>query len=180
MAAIGVVINGATALLFMRGQHDDLNIRDAYLHMAADTAVSLGVVVAGGLIIVTQWHWLDPVASLAIVALIAFSSWNLLRESLNLALDSVPESIDPTLVEHYLQALPEVSSVHHLHIWAMSTTEAVFTAHLVKLDARLDDAFLQRVHTVLHKRFGIGHATLQLELGGLAECANSDSPVQHC
>ena len=180
VAAIGVVINGATALLFIRGQHDDLNIRGAYLHMAADAAVSLGVVVAGGLIIVTQWHWLDPAASLAIVVVIAFSSWNLLRESLDLALDAVPESIDPTSVEHYLQALPEVSSVHHLHIWAMSTTEIALTAHLVKLDGRLDDVFLQRVHTELHKRFGIGHATLQLELGGLADCVNSDSSDQQC
>jgi cobalt-zinc-cadmium efflux system protein len=114
------------------------------------------VVVAGGLIIVTQRHWPDPVANLVIVIVIVFSSWNLLRESLDLALDAVPDSIDPTSVQLYLQALPEVSSVHHLHIWAMSTTEVALTAQLVKLDARLDDVFLQRVHTELHNRFGIG------------------------
>ncbi len=180
IAAIGVVINGATALLFLRGRHDDLNIRGAYLHMAADAAVSLGVVVAGGMIIITQWYWLDPAASLAIVVVIAFSSWSLLRESLDLALDAVPEAIDPTLVERYLQSLPEVSGVHHLHIWAMSTTEVALTAHLVKVDARLDDAFLQRVHTELHDKFGIGHATLQLELSGMADCSNDDSSVQKC
>lgn len=167
-------------MLFMRARHDDLNIRGAYLHMAADAAVSLGVVVAGGLIIVTQRNWPDPVANLVIVIVIVFSSWNLLRESLDLALDAVPDSIDPTWVQFYLQTLPEVSSVLHLHIWAMSTTEVVLTAHRVKLDGGLDDVFLQRVHTELHNRYGIGHATLQLELGGLADCVNSDSSVQHC
>jgi cobalt-zinc-cadmium efflux system protein len=180
VAAIGVVINGATALLFMRGRHDDLNIRGAYLHMAADAAVSLGVVVAGGLILVTQWHWLDPAVSLVIVVVIAYSSWSLLRESLDLALDAVPEAINPALVEHYLQSLPEISSVHHLHIWAMSTTEVALTAHLVKRDAHLDDAFLRRVHSELHDQFGIGHATLQLESGGMADCVTSGSSVHQC
>ncbi len=164
-ASLGVLINTATALMFMRGRHGDLNIRGAFLHMAADAAVSLGVVIAGVLILVTDWYWVDPAISLVIVVAIAVSSWQLLRESLDLALDAVPGSIDPAAVECYLRELPEVDGVHHLHIWAMSTTEVALTAHLVKRDGCLDDRFLRRVHAELHDRFGIGHATLQLEAG---------------
>lgn len=181
VAAVGVVINTATALLFMRGRHTDLNIRGAFLHMAADAAVSLGVVLAGAMILLTHWYWLDPAVSLLIVVVIAIGSWQLLRESLDLALDAVPGSIDPKAVERYLQALPEVSSVHHLHIWAMSTTEVALTAHLIKADAQLDDDFLRRVHDELRHRFGIGHATLQLESGASAhDCAHETSPLPHC
>ncbi|MFA7594251.1 MAG: cation diffusion facilitator family transporter [Thiohalobacteraceae bacterium] len=170
-AAIGVVINTATALMFMRGSHDDLNIRGAFLHMAADAAVSLGVVIAGVLMLFTDWYWLDPLMGLVIAVVIVISSWRLLRESLDLALDAVPGSIDPIAVERYLRELPEVAAVHHLHIWGMSTTEVALTVHLVKRDGRLDDAFLARVHDELHERFGIGHATLQLEAGSDdAEC----------
>lgn len=165
VAAVGVVINTATALLFMRGRHSDINIRGAFLHMAADAAVSLGVVLAGGLILLTQWHWLDPLMSLVIVVVIAVASWELLRESLDLALDAVPSGIDPGAVEAYLNSLPEVRTVHHVHIWAMSTTEVALTAHLIKADGLLDDDFLCRVQAALHERFGIGHATLQLETG---------------
>ncbi|HEY9199311.1 MAG TPA: cation diffusion facilitator family transporter [Gammaproteobacteria bacterium] len=165
VAALGVIINTATALLFMRGRHSDLNIRGAFLHMAADAAVSLGVVLAGALILLTQWHWLDPLMSLAIAAIIAYASWELLRESLDLALDAVPAGIDPVAVEAYLRALPGVRDVHHLHIWAMSTTEVALTAHLIKPDGRLDDEFLRHAHAELHDVFGIGHATLQLEAG---------------
>lgn len=173
VAAFGVVINSATALLFMRGRHSDLNIRGAYLHMAADAAVSLGVVLAGGLILLTQWHWLDPMVSLVIVVIIAIGSWELLRESLDLALDAVPNGINPQAVEAYLRTLSEVRDVHHLHIWAMSTTEVALTAHLVKSDGKLDDDFLKRVHEELHERFGIGHATLQLEAGTAANACGS-------
>lgn len=165
VAALGVVINTATALLFLRGRHTDLNLRGAYLHMAADAAVSVGVVIAGITIAWTHWYWLDPLVSLVIVAVIALGSWNLLRESLDLALDAVPESVDPQAVEAYLASLPELRGVHHLHIWAMSTTEVALTAHLIKADGCLDDAFLRRVHQALRDRFGIGHATLQLEAG---------------
>ena len=165
VAAVGVAINTATALLFMRGRHSDLNIRGAFLHMAADAAVSLGVVLAGGLILLTQWHWLDPLMSLVIVVVIAVASWELLRESLDLALDAVPSGIDPDAVEAYLSSLPEVRAVHHMHIWAMSTTEVALTAHLIKADGLLDDDFLCRVQAALHDRFGIGHSTLQLETG---------------
>lgn len=176
VAAIGVLINTATALLFMRDRHTDLNIRGAYLHMAADAAVSFAVVLTGALMLLTQWSWLDSVISLVIVMVIAIGSWRLLRESLDMALDAVPESIDPGAVERYLQELPGVSGVHHLHIWAMSTTEVALTVHLIKPDARLDDAFLQRVHAELHNHFGIGHATLQLEVGSqLKECAQENT-----
>ena len=175
VAAIGVVINTATALLFMRGRHHDLNIRGAFLHMAADAAVSLGVVIAGVLMLLTQWYWLDSAISLLIVLVIAVSSWQLLRESLDLALDAVPGSVDPIAVENYLRALPEVIDVHHIHIWGMSTTEVALTAHLIKSEPNLDDAFLRRVHAELHDRFGIGHATLQLESGeSEAACAHGD------
>lgn len=174
VAAIGVVINTATALLFMRGRKHDLNLRGAFLHMAADAAVSVGVVIAGIVIAYTQWYWVDPMVSLMIVAVIAVGSWQLLRESLDLVLDAVPESVDPQAVETYLNELPEVQSVHHLHIWAMSTTEVALTAHLVKPDGRLDDAFMRKVHRELHKRFGIGHATLQLEAGDeIRDCSSA-------
>lgn len=178
-AALGVVINTATALMFMRGRHGDLNIRGAFLHMAADAAVSLGVVIAGVLILFTDWYWLDPLMGLAIVLVIAVSSWQLLRESLDLALDAVPGSIDPVAVERYLGGLPGIDGVHHLHIWAMSTTEVALTAHLVKRDGRLDDCFLRRVHDELHDRFGIGHATLQLEAGTDGERCPATHPVGH-
>jgi cobalt-zinc-cadmium efflux system protein len=178
-AALGVVINTATALMFMRGRHGDLNIRGAFLHMAADAAVSLGVVIAGVLILLTDWYWLDPAIGLLIVVVIAVSSWQLLRESLDLALDAVPGSIDPVAVERYLSELPEVDGVHHLHIWAMSTTEVALTAHLVKCDGRLDDCFLRRVHDALHDRFGIGHATLQLEAGTEGEHCPATDAARH-
>ena len=180
VAAIGVVVNTLTALLFMRGRHSDLNIRGAFLHMAADAAVSLGVVIAGVMILLTQWYWLDSAISLVIVLVIAVGSWQLLRESLDLALDAVPGSVDPVAVENYLRALPEVSGVHHLHIWGMSTTEVALTAHLIKSDPCLDDAFLRRVHAELHDRFGIGHATLQLESGQAeSACAHGDLGLGH-
>ena len=178
-AALGVVVNTATALMFMRGRHGDLNIRGAFLHMAADAAVSLGVVIAGVLILFTDWYWLDPLMGLVIVLVIAVSSWQLLRESLDLALDAVPGSIDPVAVERYLGGLPGIDGVHHLHIWAMSTTEVALTAHLVKRDGRLDDCFLRRVHDELHDRFGIGHATLQLEAGTDGEHCPATHPVGH-
>ncbi len=163
VAAIGVVINGVTALLFMRGRERDLNIRGAYLHMAADAGVSVGVVIAGGVIAATGWFWVDPVVSLVIVLLIAIGTWGLLRDSFNLALDAVPEGIDPGAIDDYLAQLPGVVAVHDLHIWAMSTTEAALTVHLVKESDRVDDALLRRICGELHDRFGIEHTTIQFE-----------------
>ena len=165
VALVGIAVNTATALLFMSGRKDDLNIRGAFLHMAADAGVSLGVVVAGVIILFTGWQWLDPVVSLAIVAVILVGTWGLLRDSVNLALDAVPENIDTADVTAYLAALPGVTEVHDLHIWAMSTTETALTALLVIPDGRVGDALLARTCAELHDRFGIEHATMQIERG---------------
>lgn len=166
VAAAGVVLNTATALLFVAGRKRDLNLRAAFLHMAADAAVSAGVVVAGLVMLRTGWMWLDPTVSLVIAAVILVGTWGLLRESVDLALAAVPAGIDPEAVAAYLQDLPGVEAVHDLHIWGMSTTESALTAHLVKPDPRDDDALLERACRELHDRFGIGHATLQWERGG--------------
>jgi cobalt-zinc-cadmium efflux system protein len=165
VAALGIVINGATALLFMRGRHDDLNIRGAYLHMAADAGVSFGVVVAAALTMATGWTWIDPVVSLCIAAVVLVSGWDLARESVNMALDAVPRDIALCDVREYLAALDGVSEVHDLHIWAMSTNETALTAHLVRPDGS-GDAFLHRVCEELLHRFNIHHATLQVEVDG--------------
>jgi cobalt-zinc-cadmium efflux system protein len=168
VAAIGILINGITAWLFMSGRKGDLNIRGAFLHMAADAVVSLGVVLAALAMRYTGWLWLDPAVSLAIVVVIAVGTWGLLRDSVNLALDAVPQGIDPDEVEAYLSALPGVAAVHDLHIWGMSTTEAALTVHLVTPDVSVDDALLARINKDMHGRFGIEHTTIQFELGDAA------------
>lgn len=165
VAAVGIVINTATALLFMSGRAHDINIRGAFLHMAADAGVSLGVVLAGIAITFTGWAWLDPAISLLIVAVILVSTWGLLRDSVNLALDAVPEAIDMSELQSYLARLPGVAEVHDLHVWGMSTTEAALTAHLVMPHAACEDALLSRICRELHDQFGIEHATLQVERG---------------
>ncbi len=166
VAAAGVVLNTATALLFVAGRKRDLNLRAAFLHMAADAAVSAGVVAAGFVMLRTGWMWLDPTVSLVIAAVILVGTWGLLRESVDLALAAVPAGIDPAAVEAFLGGLPGVTAVHDLHIWGMSTTESALTAHLVKPDPRDDDELLARACRELHDRFGIGHTTLQWERGG--------------
>lgn len=163
VAGIGVVVNGATALLFAAGRKRDLNIRGAYLHMMADAGVSLGVVGAGVAIGLTGWLWLDPTISLAIVLIILVGTWGLLRDSLNLTMDAVPADIDSVQVRAYLSELPGVSELHDLHIWAMSTTESALTAHLVMPEPRHDEEFLIQIERVLLDRFGIDHATIQVE-----------------
>jgi cobalt-zinc-cadmium efflux system protein len=170
VALVGVAVNTTTALLFRRGRTIDVNIRGAYLHMAADAAVSAGVVVAGVAIVATGWVWIDPVVTLVVAAVILAGTWGLLRESVNLALHAVPEGIDPEAVEAYLLTLPGVEAVHDVHIWAMSTTETALTAHLVKADPRDDDAIIADATRVLHDRFGIEHTTLQWERGPDACC----------
>lgn len=169
VAALGVVINTVTALLFMRGREHDINIKGAYLHMAADAAVSAGVVTAGILIYFTGWLWLDPAISIAIAFVILWSTWSLARDSLNLSLDMVPPNVDRGAVEKYLASLPGVSNVHHLHIWAMSTTEIALTVHLVRPNASLDDEFLKDACEGLKRSFGIVHATFQIEAGACPE-----------
>jgi len=165
VASVGIIVNAFTASLFMSGRDKDLNIRGAYLHMMADAAVSLGVVVAAVAMSITGWLWLDPLVSLAIGVVIGVGTWGLLRESLNLALDAVPTSIQAAEVEAYLASLPGIKAVHDLHIWAMSTTEIALTAHLVKPDAVIDDALLARIANELLARFDIQHTTVQFELG---------------
>ncbi|WP_294336170.1 cation diffusion facilitator family transporter [uncultured Sphingomonas sp.] len=165
VAAAGIAINLGTAMLFARGRHGDINIRGAYLHMAADAAVSAGVVVAGLVILGTGWVWIDPLVSLVIVAVILWSSWGLLRDSLGMALLAVPPGIDPAKVSAYLSGLPGVVRVHDLHIWPMSTTESALTAHLTMPGGHPGDAFLTDLQHRLDHDFGIGHATVQIEVG---------------
>jgi cobalt-zinc-cadmium efflux system protein len=168
VAAIGVVINTASALLFMAGRKKDLNVQGAFLHMAADAAVSLAVVLIGLGIFVTGWNWLDPAISVVICGVIVWGTWGLLRESLDLAMDAVPAGVDPHAVEAYLAGLPGVQAVHDLHIWGMSTTEVALTVHLVMPAPPADDSFLGGVCHELHRRFEIGHATIQVERGDIA------------
>jgi len=174
VAAVGVIINGVTALLFMSGRKSDLNIRGAFLHMAADAGVSVGVVLAGIGLIITGWQWLDPAVSLLIVVIIFIGTWGLLKDSFNLALDAVPRHINTDEVRNYLLGLPGVSQVHDLHIWGMSTTEVALTAHLVKQSPEEDDYLIAKMREELHNRFAIDHITIQWERGQeFLNCENS-------
>lgn len=168
VAAVGIVINGITAWLFASGSKTDVNIRGAFLHMATDAAVSLGVVLVALAMLATGWLWLDPAVSLVIVLVITVGTWGLLRDSVNLAMDAVPAHIDPESVERFLAGQPGVVAVHDLHIWAMSTTEVALTVHVVKPDAPIDDAWLSVVRHELLERFGIEHMTVQYESGDVA------------
>jgi cobalt-zinc-cadmium efflux system protein len=162
VAGVGIVVNTATALLFIRGRESDLNIRGAFLHMAADALVSAGVVVAGGLALWFGWAWLDPAVSLVIAVVIVIGSWGLFKQSLHLLFDGVPECVDLHAVQALLEALPGVARVHDLHVWAMGTSEIAMTAHLVMPESHADDGFLQRATKQLHDRFKIEHVTLQV------------------
>lgn len=178
VAATGIVINTMTVLMFMRGRKYDVNIKGAFLHMAADAAVSASVVIAGLAIAVTGWLWLDPVMSLVIVVVIAVSTWGLLRDSVNLALDAVPAGIDPHVIEEYLAGLPGVREVHDLHIWGMSTTEVVLTAHVIRPEVCDDDELLLEVSRQLERRYGIRHPTIQIERGhGPTPCGLASAEV---
>ena len=165
VASVGILINAFSAMLFARGRKGDINIRGAFLHLVADAAVSAGVVIAGIVIVATGWDWLDPTVSLIIAGVILVSTWGLLRDSVNMALDAVPDDIDPAQVERFLLDLPGVRSLHDLHIWSMSTTEAALTAHLVTDVDVNENALLSAACEGLHDRFGIAHTTLQLERG---------------
>ena len=159
----GVVVNGVTAWLFMSGRKDDLNIRAAFVHMAADASLTLVVAITGGVIIATGWERLGPAVSLVIAVAIVVGTWGLLRDSVNLSLDAVPPGIDQEKVETYLRGPPGVQDVHDLHIWGLSTTETALTAHLVRDDASVDGALLHQITHEVRDRFAIGHATVQLE-----------------
>ena len=172
VALVGVVVNGVTAWLFMQGGKKDLNLRGVYLHMAGDAAVSLAVAVAGGVVLYTGWFWLDPALTLVVSGVILWSSWGLLRQSLGLALQAVPEGIEQPAVRECLAGLPEVSDVHDVHVWAMSTSENAMTAHLVVPGRHPGDEFLRSTAALLEERFGIHHATLQIEIADtLKACA---------
>ncbi len=168
VAAIGIVLNGGTALLFMAGGKRDLNIRGAFLHMAADALVAFGVVIAGILILETGWLWIDPVVSLVVSVVIVVGTWSLLHQAVQLSLDAVPPGISRAKVETYLTELPGVVEVHDLHIWGLSTTESALTVHLVVADDVARDVLLPRVFTDMRQRFGIGHPTIQFENSELA------------
>lgn len=165
VAAAGIVINGVSAWLFARGREHDLNVRGAYLHLMADAAVSLGVVVSGVAMALTGWYRLDPIVTLAIVGVIAWSTWGLLREAVAMSLNAVPGHLDPADVARYLESQPGVAGVHDLHVWSLSTTDCAMTAHLVMPAGHPGDAALDALAAGLRARFGIGHATLQVEFG---------------
>ena len=169
VAAAGILVNGVTALLFASGSQRDLNLKSAFLHMAADTVVTASVVAAGIVIALTGWLWLDPVVSLVVSAVIVIGTWGLVKSAIGLALDAVPEGVDAVAVRAHLLGTPGVTGLHDLHIWGMSTTETALTCHLVMPDGHPGDAMLNGIAQQLHHRFGIHHATIQIELADTDE-----------
>lgn len=175
VALIGIFINGGTALLFMKGAHDDLNIKGAFLHLMGDALISIGVVFAGIIILYTNWVWVDPAVGLLIVVIILWGTWGLLRDSVRLILDAIPHYIDKHTVEDYLQKIPGVSAVHDLHIWGLSTKEIALTVHLIMPDTILSDSDYEKINTHLKNKFRINHATIQVEKGSAEfPCSRSE------
>ena len=172
VAFAGIIINGITALLFMKEQHHDINAKGAYLHMAADALVSVGVLVSGIIIFYTQWYWLDAAISLVIMVVIVASSWGMLNDSIRLTLDGVPSGINMEGIRQYLLNVKGVTNLHDLHVWAMSTNATALTAHLV-MNSPLEDSLLNQIHSELHSKFNIDHTTIQIEKSTV-ECE------QHC
>jgi cobalt-zinc-cadmium efflux system protein len=177
VAAIGILVNGASALLFVSGRKHDINIQGAFLHMAADALVSAGVVIGGGVILLTGWLWVDPLVSLVICGVIVWSTWSLLRDAVRMSLAAVPPGIDAIAVRSFLAQRPGVAAVHDLHIWSMSTTETALTCHLVMPAGHPGDRFLRDTADALEHRFGICHATLQIELDAATVCALAPDTV---
>ncbi|MES2095940.1 MAG: cation diffusion facilitator family transporter [Pseudomonadota bacterium] len=177
VAAVGIFINGATAMLFMRGRKGDLNVRGAFLHMAADAAVSAGVVIAGLVIVLTGWSWVDPVVSLVIVAVVAIGTWGLLRDSVNMSLHAAPPGLEPARIAAFLRKQRGVKDVHDLHVWPLSTTETALTVHLLLPDGYPGDAFVADTAAALKERFGIDHATIQIETDPDAHCRFAPADV---
>ncbi len=172
VALAGVLVNSATALMFMRGRKHDLNIRGAYMHMVADAAISLGVAAAGLGMMLTGWSWLDPAVSISVAIFILIGTWQLLAESVRLAVHAVPTNVEPAAVHEFLSKLPGVAEVHDLHIWGMSTTEVALTAHLVMPGGHPGDDFFAEVGQQLTEKFRIVHPTIQIETGnGSQPCA---------
>ncbi|MGC1390079.1 MAG: cation diffusion facilitator family transporter [Bacteroidales bacterium] len=171
VAAIGIAVNGFTAWLFMKGKNNDLNIRSAFIHFVADALVSFGVVIGGVIMFFTGIHWIDSLVSFAIIAVILYSSYKLLINSVNLALDAVPENIKIGSVRDYLVSLPEVAGVHDLHIWSLGTTDAALTVHLTTC-VQTDVSFIGSIQRHLHDQFKIEHSTIQVEYGSMEDCGN--------
>ncbi len=172
IAFVGIIINAGTALLFMRGRHDDLNIKGAFVHLAYDALMSLGVVIAAGIILLTHWEWLDPIVGLFIAAMILWGTWSLLKNSVNLIMDGVPEQIEMQKVQDYLNSIEGVASVHDLHIWGLSTKDIALTAHLTMPNKKLSDNDRHEINHVLNEQFKINHVTIQIEQGdGDHDCA---------
>ncbi|MBV9575935.1 MAG: cation transporter [Gammaproteobacteria bacterium] len=165
VAFIGIFVNAGSSLLFMRGARDDINIKGAFLHLMADALILVGVVISALIIKYTQWLWVDPIVGLIIVCIVLWGTWGLLRDSVILLLDAIPRYIDHIGVQHYLQQLPGVKAVHDLHIWGLSTREVALTAHLIMPDSRLTDTDYKSINHVLHEKFNISHATIQVESG---------------
>lgn len=176
VAGVGVVINTLTALLFLKGSRGDINIRGAFLHMAADAGISLGVVLAGVAIYFTRLTWIDPAISILVAVVIFIGTWELFREAVRLSLQAVPKNIDLDDVEAYLENLPGIEGLHDLHIWPMSTSETALTVHLLRPESTGDDEFLAKVSNELHERFGIEHVTIQLERSEWAEACKQADP----
>ncbi|MYN20829.1 cation diffusion facilitator family transporter [Rugamonas sp. FT107W] len=177
VAGVGILVNGFSAWLFMSGSKDDINVRGAYLHMAADAAISLGVLVAGVIVRYTGWNWLDPLVSAVIVAIIVYSTWSLLKQSMRMMLAAVPDNLDHAEVEQFLRAQPGVTDVHDVHIWSMSTTENALTAQLVTPAGHPGDAAMDAISVQLKEQFSIDHSTLQVRLGTTAhECSLQEQP----
>lgn len=176
VALIGILINGGTALLFIKGSHNDLNIKGAFLHLLGDALISIGVVIAGAAILWTGWMWLDPLIGLLIVGIIMIGTWGLLRDSVRLILDAIPHHVDQHAIKSYLQQLPGVTAVHDLHIWGLSTKEIALTAHLVMPEQPLTDTDYKKINQVMKEQFHIDHATIQVERGSLADpCGRSEA-----
>lgn len=172
---IGILVNGGTSLLFMKGAEDDVNIKGAFLHLMADALILVGVVFAALVIRYTQWLWLDPVVGLIIVGIVLWGTWGLLRDSVNLIMDAVPHYIDHLGVKNYLASYPGVDAVHDLHIWGLSTREVALTAHLVMPGLSLTDADHKKINAVLHEKFKVNHVTIQVETGSIDDkCKRSD------
>jgi len=171
VATIGIIVNGVTAWLFMKGKNKDINIRSAFVHFVADALVSLGVVIAGIIMVLTGIRWIDSLVSFLIIAVILYGSYNLLIDSVNLALDAVPENIKIESVRDYLAGLPEVTGVHDLHIWSLGTTDAALTVHL-STSVQTNVSFISSIQHELHTQFDIEHSTIQIEFGGMDDCGN--------
>ncbi|WP_367297951.1 cation diffusion facilitator family transporter [Loigolactobacillus coryniformis] len=177
VALLGVIVNGVTTFLFVHGQKEDLNIKGAFMHMAADTGVSLGVVVTGFIMLATDWTWLDPVVSLVIAVIILIGTWGLLRDAINLALNGVPNNVDLAAITKCITSQPSVSKVHDLHVWAIGTSDNALSVHLVRDTTENNDCFLNDLDQQLRTHYNIQHITIQVEYGDCQQLGNVENSI---